>query len=56
MVPAGRAGLGVGRRRSFAAQGRNAEGVRLFQQNRYQEALREFQEASYDDPGNADAY
>jgi len=40
----------------FAAQGRNAEGVRLFQQARYQDAMREFQEASYDDPRDADAY
>ena len=40
----------------FAAQGRNAEGVRLFEQARYQEALREFQEATYDDPSNADGY
>ena len=35
---------------------RNAEGVRLYQQARYQDALREFQGATYDDPGNADAY
>ena len=40
----------------FAAQGRNAEGVRLFQQAQYQEAMREFHEASYDDPNDADAY
>ncbi len=41
---------------NFAAQGRNAEGVRLFDQARYQEALCQFQEATYDDPGNADGY
>jgi tetratricopeptide (TPR) repeat protein len=40
----------------FTAQGRNAEGVRLFQQTRFQDALREFQEASYADPNNADSY
>jgi tetratricopeptide (TPR) repeat protein len=48
--------LGFGGCGDFAAQGRNAEGVRLFQQAHYQEALRQFQEASYDDPGGADAY
>lgn len=41
---------------SFAAQGRNAEGVRLFQLGQYQEALQQFQEASYADPNNADGY
>lgn len=40
----------------FAAQGRNAEGVRLYQEARYQDAIREFQEATYDDPSNADGY
>ena len=40
----------------FAAQGRNAEGVRLFQQARYQEAMRQFQQAAYDDPVDSDAY
>ena len=40
----------------FAAQGRNAEGVRLFDAARYDDAMREFQEASYDDPKSADAY
>lgn len=40
----------------FAAQGRNAEGVRLYQQARYQEAMHEFQEATYDDSNDADAY
>jgi tetratricopeptide (TPR) repeat protein len=38
------------------AQSRNAEGVRLYQETRYQEALREFQEASYADPRDADSY
>ena len=41
---------------NFSAQGKNAEGVRLYQQARLPEALRLFQEASYDDPKNADAY
>ena len=40
----------------FNAQGRNAEGVRLFQQARYQEAAKQFQEATYADPNNADGY
>jgi tetratricopeptide (TPR) repeat protein len=40
----------------FDAQGRNAEGVRLFQQARFQEAVKQFQEASYAEPQNADAY
>lgn len=41
---------------NIAAHGRNAEGVRLFQQARYQEALQQFTEASYADPANPDAY
>jgi Flp pilus assembly protein TadD len=41
---------------SFAAQGHDAEGVRLFQQARYQDAVREFQTATYEDPNDADAY
>jgi tetratricopeptide (TPR) repeat protein len=40
----------------FAAPGKNAEGVRFFQQARYQEALQQFQEACSADPNNADAY
>jgi len=40
----------------FAAAGKNAEGVRLYQQARYQEALQRFQEASYEDIHNADSY
>ena len=38
------------------AQSRNSEGVQLYQQAQYQAALREFQEATYSDPSNADAY
>jgi tetratricopeptide (TPR) repeat protein len=38
------------------AQSRNAEGVQLYQQARYPEALREFQEASYAEPNGADSY
>ena len=48
--------LALGGCGEFAAQGRNAEGVRLYQQAQYQEAMREFHEASYDDPNDADAY
>ena len=48
--------LGLAGCGGFNAQGRNAEGVRLFQQARYQDALREFQEATYADPNNADAH
>ena len=40
----------------FAAQGRNAEGVRLFDQARYQESVVQFQKAIQNEPGNADAY
>jgi len=40
----------------ITASGRNAEGVRLFQQSQYDQALRQFQDASYADPTNADAY
>ena len=40
----------------ITASGRNADGVRLFQQSQYDQALRQFQEASYADAGNADAY
>jgi tetratricopeptide (TPR) repeat protein len=40
----------------FNAQGRNSEGVRLFQQAQYQEAIKQFQEAIYADPNNADGY
>jgi Tfp pilus assembly protein PilF len=40
----------------IAARGKNAEGVRLYQQARYQEAQQQFKEAVYADPLNADAY
>ncbi len=40
---------------SFAAQGLNAEGVRLFDQTRYQEAVQNFQKAVDNDPASADA-
>jgi tetratricopeptide (TPR) repeat protein len=40
----------------ITASGRNAEGVRLFQQAQYDQALREFQEASYAETANADSY
>jgi tetratricopeptide (TPR) repeat protein len=40
----------------FAAQGRNAEGVRLFQQARYQEAIQQFHQAINAEPNNADSY
>jgi len=40
----------------LAAQGRNAEGVRLFDQARYQEAIRQFEQAVASDPNNADGY
>ena len=41
---------------SVVASGRNSEGVKLFQQSQYDQALRQFQEASYADAANADAY
>ena len=41
---------------SFASQGMNAEGVRLFDQSRYQESIRQFRQAVFSDPNNADAY
>lgn len=40
----------------FAAQGLNAEGVRLFDQTRYPEAMQQFQRAVDQDPQNADGY
>jgi tetratricopeptide (TPR) repeat protein len=40
----------------FVAQGRNADGVSLFQMGRYPEALDQFQEAVRIDPANADGY
>jgi tetratricopeptide (TPR) repeat protein len=48
--------LGLAGCGGFNAQGRNAEGVRLFQQAQYQEAAKQFQEATYADPNNADGY
>jgi tetratricopeptide (TPR) repeat protein len=41
---------------NFNAQGRNAQGVAFYQQGRLQEAVQEFQEATYADPQNPDGY
>jgi tetratricopeptide (TPR) repeat protein len=41
---------------SIAAQSRNAEGVRLFEQGRYQESIAQFEKAINSDPKNADGY
>ena len=41
---------------SFTSQGLNSEGVRLFDQTHYSEALREFHQALEHDPSNADSY
>ncbi len=41
---------------SITANGKNSEGVRLFNQARYDESLQRFQSAAYRDPKNADAY
>lgn len=41
---------------SLAARGRNAEGVRLFDQTRYQESIAQFQQAIEENPGDSDAY
>ena len=41
---------------SFAAQGMNAEGVRLFSEARYDDAIQEFHKAINNDPRNADGY
>ncbi len=40
----------------FAAQGLNSEGVRQYQQAQYQNAIRSFQEATYNDPQNPHGY
>lgn len=48
--------LALGGCGEFSAQGRNAEGVRLFQQAQYQEAIQQFHGATYDDPRDANAY
>ena len=41
---------------SFSARGLNSEGVRLFEQTRYQEAIQNFQKAIENNPNDADAY
>ncbi len=41
---------------NFVANSRNADGVTLFQRGQYQQALQQFQEATYADPNNADGY
>lgn len=41
---------------NFSSQGLNAEGVRLFQQTRLQDAMQDFQRAIDHDPNNADGY
>ena len=41
---------------SIAARGHNAQGVRFFEQARYEEAATEFQKAIVSDPKNADSY
>jgi tetratricopeptide (TPR) repeat protein len=41
---------------SFSSQGLNAEGVRLFEQTRVQDAMQEFQRAIDHDPNSADGY
>jgi tetratricopeptide (TPR) repeat protein len=38
------------------SQEQNASGVRLFEQGRYADALRDFQDATYSDPKDADGY
>ncbi len=40
----------------FMSQQQNASGVRLYQQTKYADALREFQEATYSNPKDADGY
>jgi Flp pilus assembly protein TadD len=40
----------------MVSQAQNADGVRLFERGQFQEALRDFQEAAYTDPANADGY
>ncbi len=41
---------------SLAAQGMNAEGVRLYSEARYDDAIQEFHKALNNDPRNADGY
>ena len=53
------AGLGLaaaGGCTNFVANRSNADGVTLFQRGQYQEALQQFQAATYADPNNADGY
>ena len=40
----------------LVAVGRNSQGVRLYERGQYQEALQEFQEATYGDPNGPDGY
>ena len=40
----------------MVAQSRNAQGVRLFEQSRHQEALQQFEQAIISDPNGADGY
>ena len=40
----------------FMSQQQNASGVRLYQQTKYAEALKEFQEATYSNPRDGDGY
>ena len=48
--------LSAGGCSGISANGKNSEGVRLFNQARYEESLQRFQLAAYRDPENADAY
>ena len=48
--------VGSGCSSYYVASVDNAQGVQLFQQARFQEALRQFQDATYEDPYNADGY
>lgn len=41
---------------NFAARGLNAEGVRKFEQARYDDSLGQFRQAIHNDPNNPDAY
>jgi tetratricopeptide (TPR) repeat protein len=55
-ILAAAAAIGLAGCGDLAAEMRNADGVRLYDASRYDEAARTFEEASYDDPRNADAY
>jgi tetratricopeptide (TPR) repeat protein len=48
--------LSAGGCTNFVSNRNNADGVTLFQRGQYQEALAQFQAATYADPGNADGY